>query len=307
VVFYELLTGKRLFQGDDVTDVLASVVKEKPDLSLVPANAQRLLQSCLEKDPKNRLRDVADAWRLLEEAPSDRSPLPPPPAKTRFIPWIAAAILLLALAPANLLHWREQPLTPEPVRFQISPPVKSRFGAFLSISPDGRKVAFQAVGDDGGFRLWVRSLDTLEAKNLTETAGGAFLFWSPDSRYIAYQGEGKLKKVEASGGPPQNLCDIPAGQMLGGSWSPAGTILLASPVGLWKVAEAGGAPSPVTSVDASQQETAPRLSGFPARRPAFCLPSLLSHAGSWRPVRGRCRLRSLASSSPSGCRPFSPP
>ena len=255
VVFYEILTGKRLFQGEDVTDILASVVKEQPDLSEVPPNVQRLLKSCLEKDPKKRLRDIADAWRLLEE-PSPPSPAVAAPSSSRWakLAWIAVALVLIALVPANLIHWREQPPTTEPVRFQILPPDKNTFDNFLAISPDGRKVAFQAYGETGIPRLWVRSLDTLEAKELTDVADAAFLFWSPDSRYIAFQSNGKLKKVEASGGPPQNLCDSPGGQIVGGAWSPEGVILIGGPTGLWKVQEAGGSVSRVSSPDSSQQE-----------------------------------------------------
>jgi eukaryotic-like serine/threonine-protein kinase len=252
VVFYELLTGKRLFQGDDVTDILASVVKEQPDLSAVPANVQRLLKSCLEKDPKNRLRDIADAWRLLDE--SSQPAAAPRASRWGKFAWIATALALIALIPANLIHWREQPPALEPVRFQIQPPEKTRFGIFLALSPDGRKVAFRAIGENGTSRLWVRSLDTLEAKDLAEVAAGAFLFWSPDSRYIAFQHEGKLKKVEASGGPPQNLCDSPAGQIVGGTWSSQGVILIGGAAGVWKVSDGGGAPSPVTSLDPSQQD-----------------------------------------------------
>jgi Tol biopolymer transport system component len=262
VVFYELLTGKRLFQGDDVTDILASVVKEQPDLSEVPPNVQRLLKSCLEKDPRNRLRDIADAWRLLDEPPVTSLPVPAAPARARALTWIAAALVIIALAPANLIHWREQPPTPEPVRFQILPPEKTRFGIFLALSPDGRKVAFNTVGENGAYRLWVRSLDTLEAKDLADVAPAAFLFWSPDSRYIAFQHDGKLKKVEATGGPPQNLCDSPGGQVVGGTWNSQGVILIGGSLGLWKVPEAGGAPSPVTSLDPAQQEIGHALPGF---------------------------------------------
>ena len=254
VVFYELLTGKRLFQGEDVTDIMASVVKEQPDLSAVPPNVQRLLKACLEKDPKNRLRDIADAWRLLDQPPITSSPVSAAPAKARVLTWIAAALVLIALMPANLIHWREQPPTPEIVRFQIQPPEKTRFGVFLALSPDGRKVAFRAIRDNGASRLWVRSLDTLEAKDLAEVASGAFLFWSPDSRFIAFQEAGKLKKVEATGGPPQSLCDSPGGQVVGGTWNREGVILIGGASGLWKVSDAGGTPSPVTSLDSSQQE-----------------------------------------------------
>jgi serine/threonine protein kinase len=265
VVFYELLTGKRLFQGEDVTDILASVVKEQPDLSEVPPNVQRLLKSCLEKDPKNRLRDIADGWRLLDEPTVTSASVPAAPVTSRvarILAWIATALVLIALVPANLIHWREQPLNPEPVRFQIAPPEKNSFGSFLALSPDGRKVAFSAVGENGANRLWVRSLDTLEARNLADVGTGAFLFWSPDSRYIAFQADGKLKKVEASGGPPQNLCDSPSGQIVGGGWNAQGTILVGGASGLWKVPEAGGSPSQVTSPDSSQQEIGHGLPTF---------------------------------------------
>src|SRR5207247_5906946 len=114
---------------------------------------------------------------------------------------------LFAVALAAV-HFRETP-PPEAatVRFQIPLPEKAHFDRSFAISPDGRRLAFTATGQDGRSLVWVRALDSQEARLLPGTDNAYFLFWSPDSRFIGYHADGKLRKVEASGGPPQTLCD----------------------------------------------------------------------------------------------------
>jgi hypothetical protein len=133
----------------------------------------------------------------------------------------------------------------------------------MTLSPDGRKVAFTARGDDGVVRLWVRNLDSLDAKPLTNTSNNPVPFWSPDSRYIAYQLDGKLKKVEAAGGSVQTLCEAPI-QFEGGAWNQENVIVFSGVGGLMRVPAAGGVPQPLTALDSSKQETA---HGFPVFMP----------------------------------------
>jgi len=126
------------------------------------------------------------------------------------------------------------------------------------LSPDGRRMAFEAPGPDGRTLLWVRSLDALDARPLAGTEGAApALFWSPDSRSLAFGVNGfpgRLKKVDASGGPPQTLCEFTGG-FREGAWNREGVILFgAAGSGLWQVSEAGGTPSLVTKVDPSRRE-----------------------------------------------------
>jgi len=251
VVLNEMVTGRRLFRGEDLTEVLASVIKEEPRWDAVPPKLQRLLRACLEKDPKLRLRDIGDAWRLLEE--------PPPPSTAASDPsrprvgtggWIAAGVFALAAAAVSVVHFREQAPVAEPVRFEVPPPAKNNFDVYLALSPNGRHLAFTATGVDGLIRIWVRDLETLEARPLNGTEGAGSLMWSPDSRAIAFGVGQQLKKVDIAGGPPLTLCASP-NTVGSGAWSKSGMIVFggrgAGP--LRQVSEAGGAPSPVTELE----------------------------------------------------------
>jgi Tol biopolymer transport system component len=254
VVLHEMLTGKRLFQGEDLTETLASVVKEKPDLENAPASVRPLLERCLQKDPRKRLRDIGDAFQLINLAPpgSQIAPAAPPSRSPFVVAAAAAGVLAIALATLAFVHFREQPpAPPEPIRFQIATPALATGNAFyLSMSPDGRKLAYTAVGSDGINRLWIRSMDTLESRVLAGTEGALSPFWSPDSRSIGYGDGTKLKKVDAAGdAPPQTLCEsaTPVGT---GSWNADGMILFggrgAGP--MRRVSASGGTPSEVTAL-----------------------------------------------------------
>ena len=258
VVLHEMLTGKRLFQGEDLTETLASVVKEKPDLSDVPVQVRRLLERCLEKDPKRRLRDIGDMELLLvAEADVGQAISSPASGLRRWLWPMVAGVATLALAALGFIHVREKaPVAPEPVRFQIPAPEKGNFTFGAYVSPDGRRMAFPVRGPDGRIALWVHSLGSLESRALAGTEGAAApVFWSPDSRFIAFGVQGKVKKVDASGGPPQTVCDL-SGLWRGGGWSRDGVIVFGvSGKGLMRVSDAGGAASPLTTVDSSRQET----------------------------------------------------
>lgn len=135
----------------------------------------------------------------------------------------------------------------------------------MSVSPDGRRLAFTALGINNGTWIWVRSLDTLEARLLPGTEGAGYLFWSPDSRFIGFAAAGTLKKIEASGGPPQTVCDLPAA-FRGGAWAPDGTIVFgATGRPLMRVPETGGVPAPLVALDPARQGKA--QSGNPSFLP----------------------------------------
>ncbi len=185
--------------------------------------------------------------------------------------WIAAGVFflaLLALLPFVTTHFREAPPEVRAVRAFILPPEKSSFdflgrnGGPVTVSPDGRRLAFVATTAEGKRLLWVRSLDTLSAQALTGTEGASHPFWSPDSRFIGFFADGKLKKIEASGGPSLTLCDVPDG--LGGTWNRDGVIVF-TPSGLGalqRVSASGGVASAVTKLDEARGEVGHRWPWF---------------------------------------------
>jgi eukaryotic-like serine/threonine-protein kinase len=255
VIVYEMLTGEQMFAGDSVTDVLASVVRQDPDLTRVPAKVRPLLERCLAKDPKRRLRDAGDAMLLLEGG----TPAPAVATSNRTLMWAlcgTAALLAIGLAAVSYLHFRETPPVADVVRFQIALPENVNFTQYgvSAVSPDGRKIAFAAYGDDSTPRVWIRSLDSPKATPLTEARINqqpVGFFWSPDSTFVAYGDSKQLRKISASGGPPETIAEI--APVIGGTWSPDGTILIGTVNGIMKVPATGGTLTPVTK-PASPQE-----------------------------------------------------
>lgn len=218
---------------------------------------RRLLKKCLEKDPARRLRDVGDAWELLDEAPVATA-APVAPSRLGRVAWAVASLTTLALGAVSFIHFREKlPAPPDLRRFEIPTPDKTTIQKF-AVSPDGRTIAFYAIGADGRGSLWVRSLDSVESRRVVaRTEASPSITWSPDSRFMAFPaGEGlhRLMKVAVSGGPPQIVCEIKT-IITGGSWNLNDVIVFGSfGSGVWRVSAAGGAASPVTALDASRQE-----------------------------------------------------
>jgi eukaryotic-like serine/threonine-protein kinase len=254
-VLYEMLTGKKAFRGESVTDTLAAVIKEEPDWSRLPLSTpirvRVLLLRCLQKDPKQRLRDIGDARIALDEAISGAPEDVPSlaaighPTLGTWRMWVVSSIAGVLLATTALfafLYFHERPRAAEPVRFEIPLPPEFTGGGAFALSPDGRKLAFVAAGADGQNHLWVRTFDTLELRPLDGTEGASmYPVWSPDSRFIAFWAQGKLNKIEPSGGPPLAVCDTPA--FVIGTWTRDDRILFGSPSGLMQVAASGGVPS----------------------------------------------------------------
>jgi serine/threonine protein kinase len=257
-VLYEMLTGKKAFRGDTVTDVLATVIKNEPDWSSLPAatpmRVRVLLQRCLQKDPQKRLRDVGEARISLEDVlsgapdplPSGAAPIPMPLWR-RSLPWAVALIAVLSLALVRF-HTKVKAL-PRPVeRFDIRGPGPNPTGV-AGWSPDGTRLLLYDYGSGANptTRLWLRRMDSTEAQLIAGTEGaGGYPFWSPDGRFIVFTQDGKLKKLDTQGGPPQVLCDV--GAVLGGFWTPDGKIVFSEPTrppGLWDISADGGTPTPL--------------------------------------------------------------
>ena len=265
VVLYEMLTGRPLFSGDTLSDVLVAVLSKEPEWERIPAKAQRLLRRCLERDPQQRLRDIGDAMPLVE----DVAPAVLPPANKR-LPWIVAAVLcVIAVALGFVVYRHAAEEKPRVVRFTVPPPGKTTIevvnlltSSVPALSPDGRHLAF--VANEGGRdSLWVRDLDSMAARILPGTEGALDPFWSPDSRFIAFFSPGKLKKIDIGGGPALTLCDTSYNPR-GGTWSRDDVIVFASDAykGLYRVSAASGTATPLTELDQTVPENSHRFPWF---------------------------------------------
>ena len=275
-LLYEMLSGQKAFEGETASDVLAAVLKEEPDWNGLPAETpasiHKLIRRCLSKDPKQRLRDIGDVRIALDETISDAAGVTPADATLipisvwrRALPWAlaAATIGILVLAVVTIRLWLQPKIQQPVIRFSVVPPESAKFDSsngVMSLSPDGRLLAFVAGNSAGGYQLWVRPLDTLAAKPLQGTEGASWPFWSPDGKYLGFYAAGDLKKVAVSGGPAQALCPASAlsasWKTAGASWNQAGTILFSSDGSLYRVPDAGGKPSLVASPNSAEGEVA---------------------------------------------------
>jgi len=252
VVLYEMLTARRLFQGEDLTETLASVVKEQPNLSAVPRKVRRLLEACLQKDPVRRLQAIGDRHFLLLEPERQRSS------------WLWPLIAGVTALGSAVLAWtllREAPRPLLSLRYQLSRPGNSGFTQF-QLSPDGRYIAF--VGRSASVdRLCVRALDSLEDREFPGTDGATYPFWSPDSTHIAFFSQGRLKQAAIAGGPATNIAEAPDGR--GGAWGQDGSIVFAPGVTgtLVRVSASGGAATPLSLPRAGAADRdSPRFPAF---------------------------------------------
>ena len=260
-----MLTGKRLFAGGEtVAHTLADVLRAEIDFTRLPvatpAPIRELLRRCLDRDVKTRLRDIGEARvAIVGQAhglsATGHGPVVSGPAQLRASQraWGAAALLFVALTALAFLHFREKPPETRVLHTSILPPENTTFDftqglGLLALSPDGKRIVFGARTADGKSPLWTRSLDVPTAQPLAGTEGAIFPFWSPDSRFIGFFADGKLKKIDASGGPAITLADAVSGR--GGSWSSEGVIIF-SPSNefrpLLRVSSAGGAATPVSN------------------------------------------------------------
>ena len=273
VVLWEMLTGHKLFAGETVSHVLASVLKDEIDLDELPESTpprlRELIARCLQRKPRQRLQAIGDARIVLEEyerdpesfaaSRSDASRDEAQPSRSRsLLPWTVAAVLTVLFLASALAGWLGRGPESEErkvLRAQIPPPEGTSFAlaAFAPgagvVSPDGSKIAFAATDADGRRMLWMRRVSDLAARPLPGTEGASFPFWSPDSRFAAFfSGDGKLRKIDSTGGPPVTICAAPNGK--GGSWNDDGQILFAPAhnTAIQIVSAAGGESRPATEM-----------------------------------------------------------
>ena len=258
VLLFEMLTRRRLFDGKSTSHVLVHVMEQEPDWSALPPlpeSVLALLQRCLQKDRSQRLRDIGDVRIQLQGSHTHpiRARDAAVAASTRRPRWmwptVAAAGVAVAVAIVAIVYPRPAPpLEAAPLRFEIARPDALASSPWVIVSPDGRQLVYAAsvAGELG--RLWVRSLETQEARPLAGTAGFDGLpFWSADSRTLTFSASGKVRKIDAAGGPPQVLADAP-GIMVGGYWpSPDRIRYGVLTRGLFEIPSAGGNPVTMSS------------------------------------------------------------
>ena len=261
VVLYEMLTGKRAFKGDDVTDIITSVMRDTPDWGALPLATppaiRTLLRRALDKDSRRRLPHIAVARLEIDDAMVSTGELvnapaaPAPGAATGRTPLIwavaGAAAMALTLALPAYRTWSSPPapLASTTLIAQLGAPasVVSAFHEGFALSPDAATLAFIARDTNGVQQLWVRPLDALEARPLDGTEGARYPFWSPDSAELGFFVRQQLRRISLSGGSAQTICDVP-GPMPTGSWGDHGVILVGAMEGMrtniYKVPAAGG-------------------------------------------------------------------
>jgi len=264
VVLFEMLSGKRLFEGDSVPETLAGVLKNPIDLESLPAEVppavRRLLRRCLERDPRMRLRDIGDAKLELSEGASSSADAAAPAAAVTggrrgwLWPLLAVAALVVGFGSARLLAPAGSARA-APVRARLTlalpadaPLASGNFLPALTFSPDGSSLAFVAVGNDGVRRLAVRRLDSAEVKVIPGTEGAEDPFFSPDGEWIGFWSKWKVRKVRASGlGVPEVICN--SLDFRGGTWAGHKIVFTPKQTGpLFQVDDSGGTPSPLTQL-----------------------------------------------------------
>jgi eukaryotic-like serine/threonine-protein kinase len=274
-VLFEMLVGRRPFTGETITDTIARVLEREPDWQLLPESTpvriRDLLRRCLQKDANRRLHDIADARIELDEALGILATPTAGESLADAAPWRRGAVrispfrlamaigALTALALLVAAQFKTSPgQSPgPPAHFTVQLPPNIRLTSIdfpaIAISPDGSLVTYVATRG-GQPELFVRPMNTMDARPLSGTANATTPFFSPDSRWIGFFADGQLKKVSTAGGPPITLCAAPVGA--GASWGANGVIVFTGTTGsgLSRVSDTGGKPEPVTQLDAQKGE-----------------------------------------------------
>ena len=267
-LLYELLTGRRAFAGETISDTIAAIIDRDPPWDALPGSTppgiRRLIRRCLMKDSRRRLRDIGDAWLEIQDAlasPSGQLGVATRLARIRrtALPWALSALVVGVGLGAGGTLWllRREAAPSRPVaRFLIALPPSTQLAGLdfpaLAVSPLGTHIAYVA-SRGAGSQLFLRSIDTLESTPLAGTEQATGPFFSPDGRWIGFFAGGKLQKVSLTGGAPVVLCPAPIG--FGGTWG-RDVIVFAPTNGsaLWKVSASGGTPEPVTELDSAKGE-----------------------------------------------------
>jgi eukaryotic-like serine/threonine-protein kinase len=275
-LLYEIATGKPAFSGKSQITVASAILEKDPEpVSTVnpmsPPALDYLVATCLVKDRDQRFQSAHDVrlqLRWIGAGSGSSTTRAQGQPKSSRLAWITAGGLGLLAITAGVAYLLLANRPVRVVRSSILPPPGTTFRAEGNyagpavLAPDGSRMAFTARDDKGKTLLYVRALDSSEAKPLAGTDGASFPFWSPDGRALGFFAEGKLKRIDADGGPTQILCDASAGR--GGTWGKDGTIVFSPSQthGLMRISSAGGTPEPASSLDASKRENSHRWPYF---------------------------------------------
>ena len=259
-VLYEMLSGRKAFQGETLSDTLSMTLTAEPDWSALPRStppgAVHLIRRCLEKDARRRLRGLGDIDLALDA--------PMPAARRTTSAWIAvAAVALIAAGAAatlavSALRSDATPPAASPMHFEIPVSIQPGESGTFAISPDSKRLVFIGTGADGVMRMWERSLNSIEMRPISGTEGqisaNSSVFWSPDNQTIGFYADGAVKKISRAGGVPQVVCRVPS-LAIGGTWNDRGDIVVGTPVGLLRCPADGSTPSPLTDTSGNNGTT----------------------------------------------------
>jgi serine/threonine protein kinase len=271
-VFYEMLTGKRAFEGKSQLSVASAILEKEPEpissmKPMTPPALDHAIRHCLAKDPEERWQsasDLASELKWIGESGTQAvgSALRRGAGKTRErIAWFVVGVLAVALI-AGVSWWRASRPREQAMYFSAPFPFPARD---IAIAPNGHTIAVVAYMESARKNaLWIYELGSPGARSLDDSEGASYPFWSPDGRYLAFFADGKLKKLELSGGQAQTICDAPSGR--GGAWSGGGVILFtpdaSAGVGLYRISASGGTVTPVSNPDRGRGEQSHRWPMF---------------------------------------------
>ena len=268
-LLYELLTGRQAFPGETLSDSLAAVLSREPDWQVLPvatpSNARDLLRRCLQKDPKRRLRDIGDARIELEEAFTVPTPaeVPTHGHKVREgLLWAVAALTVVGLFGVAIILRLRPTATDHMVRFDLVNGGSPKVIELPKPSPDGTAIVYPGIDSTGQHMLWLRSLDSEQARPLPGTEAALAPFWSPDGRWIGFYAHGQVKKVSRDGASVQTITEVE--DFFSGAWSANGEILLTAGnrTPIYRVPDSGGTPQQFTTLDQSRTENSHRWITF---------------------------------------------
>jgi serine/threonine protein kinase/Tol biopolymer transport system component len=270
-VTYEMATGKPAFAGKTQAGLIAAILSSEPQpmealQPMTPPALARVVKKCLAKDPDERWQsasDLASELNWIAEGPSQTGEPERVPARSRrweLASWLLAATFFLLAVAGGTAWWQASSRRPPPMYFHASVPFPANE---LALSPDARTLAMVAYSAQANnYAIWTYEIGGRRTNSLDGTKGASFPFWSPDGKFIGFFADGKLKKVDMSGGQVQVLCDAPNGR--GGTWNRDGVIVFTPDGvgGLSRVASSGGSPVEMTKPDASRLEWSHRWPVF---------------------------------------------